>query len=205
MYSLLNEIKLGAQNGIDIEFYCLPGMSLVHMARNWLAYKFLHETKADKFVQVDADVGFRAGTMLHLLRHDVPVVAAGVRRRSDPEDYAITWLDSGVDQDPKTSLIEIDSIGMALTSITRDCLLEFREKTPELAYGFNGQVHHGFYQCPINEGLAVGEDVFFCRKWRELGGKVWLDPRHLTTHNDGVRIYSGCVGTWLNSKLKEVA
>ena len=64
------------------------------------------------------------------------------------------------------------------------------------------KVMHGFYQCPIEGGRIVGEDVYFCNKWREMGGKVYLDPRHWTTHNDGVRAYGGCVGTWLNKGLE---
>jgi hypothetical protein len=203
MHSLVNEIALAAQNGIKIEFYCLPGMSLVHMVRNWLAYKFLYETDAGKLMFVDADVGWRAGSMLHVLGHKEHVVAGGVRRRSDPEDYAVQFLDTGVEQDERTKLIEIASIGMAFTAITRKALQTFRDKTPELAYEFNGKQMHGFFQCPINGGRAVGEDVYFCHKWRELGGKVFLDPRHLTTHNDGVRIYSGCIGTWLNARIAQ--
>lgn len=200
-HSLVQEIRLADRHGVQLEFYTLPGMSLVHMVRNWLAYKFLHETDAEKIVFVDADVGWRAGSMLHLLRHDADIVAGGVRRRCDPEDYAITYLESGVEQDTKTGLIEIDSIGMAFTAITRKCLETFREKTPELAYEFNGKRMHGFYQCPINGGLAVGEDVFFCRKWREMGGKVFLDPRHWLTHSDGVAVYGGCVAKWLNDNI----
>lgn len=201
-HSLDHEMRAAAQLGIDLQVSYLPGMSLIHAVRNMQVHQFLTETDCEKLVFVDADVGWKMGTMIHLLSHKVDVVAAGVRRRKDPEDYAINFLDSGVEQDPKTGLIEIESIGMALTAITRSCFQTFREKTPELAYEFDGKVMHGFYQCPIEGGRIVGEDVYFCNKWREMGGKVYLDPRHWTTHNDGVRAYGGCVGTWLNKGLE---
>lgn len=204
-HSLDYERRAMAQVGIECEVSFLPGMPLIHIVRNMQAHKFLHESDADKLVLIDADVGWRMGTIIHLATHKVDVVAAGVRRRKDPEDYAINYLDTGVDQDPKTGLIEIDTIGMALTVITRECLETFRDKTPEYAYGFNGQTQHGFFQLPIEGGQALGEDVFFCRKWRELGGKVFLDPRHWTTHSDGVRAYGGCVSEWLNSNLAATA
>lgn len=197
-HSLDCEQRAMAQLGIECEVSYLPGMPLIHIVRNMQAHKFLHESKADKIVFVDADVGWRMGTLIHVASHKQHVVAAGVRRRKEPEDYAVNFLDSGIDQDPKTGLIEIETIGMALTAISRECLETFREKTPELAYGFEGATHHGFFQCPIEGGQAVGEDVYFCRKWREIGGKVYLDPRHWTTHTDGVKTFGGCIGTWLN-------
>lgn len=202
-HSLDYENRAMSQLGIESETSYLPGMPLIHIVRNMQVYKFLNESKAEKLAFVDADVGWKMGTLVHLLHHKEHVVAAGVRRRKEPEEYAINFLDSGIEQDPKTGLIEIETIGMALTVITRECLEEFKAKTPELAYGFNDQVHHAFFQSPITGGEAVGEDVFFCRKWRELGGKVWLDPRHWTTHTDGVRTYGGCTGEWLNRRLAE--
>ena len=204
-HSLDYESRAMSQLGIESETSYLPGMSLIHIVRNIQVHKFLTESKADKMAWVDADVGWKMGAMVHLAHHKEHVVAAGVRRRKDPEDYAITWLESGVEQDPKTGLIEIDTIGMALAVVTRECLETFRDKTPELAYEYDGKVHHGFFQCPINNGVALGEDVFFCRKWRELGGKVWLDPRHWTTHTDGMKVFGGCVGTWLNKNLEATA
>jgi len=201
-HSLNMETRALQQVGIDAEVSYLPGMPLIHIVRNMQAYKFLYESDADKIVFVDADVGWRAGTLFHVAQHKEHVVAAGVRRRKDPEDYAITFLDSGVEQDPRTGLIEIATIGMALTAITRKALQTFRDKTPELAYEFEGKRHHGFFQCPITGGRAVGEDVFFCEKWREIGGKVFLDPRHWTTHTDGIKTFGGCVGEWLNRGLE---
>jgi len=204
-HSLDYETRAMAQLGIESEVSYLPGMPLISIVRNMQAHKFLTESKADKLVFVDADVGWKMGTLIHVASHKEHIVAAGVRRRKDPEDYAINFLDSGVEQDPKTGLIEIETIGMALTAISRECLETFKAKTPELAYGFEGQTHHGFFQCPIEGGRAVGEDVFFCETWRKLGGKVFLDPRHWTTHSDGVKTYGGCVGQWLNAKIEQTA
>jgi len=201
-HSLNLETRAMAAAGIEAEVSFLPGMPLIHVVRNMQAHKFLHESKADKIVFVDADVGWRMGSLFHVAMHKEHVVAAGVRRRKEPEDYAVNFLDSGIDQDPKTGLIEIETIGMALTAITRECLETFREKTPEYAYGFNGQTQHGFFQLPIGGGQVVGEDVFFCQKWRELGGKVFLDPRHWTTHTDGVKAFGGCIGEWLNKNVE---
>ena len=202
-HSLQHEFFVAQQVGIQMNVRYLPGMSLVHAARNMLVHQFLYETDSDKAVFVDADVGWKAGSMVHLVSHKEHFVAAGCRRRKEPEDYAINWLDTGVEQDERTKLIEIETIGMAFTAITRKAFQMFRDKTPELAFSFEGKQMHGFYECPIRNGEQIGEDVAFCRKWREIGQKVWLDPRHWITHSDGIKTYGGCVGTWLNERVAQ--
>jgi len=32
---------------------------------------------------------------------------------------------------------------------------------------------------------------------------VFLDPRHFCTHTDGVKVYGGCIGEWLNRGLEK--
>jgi len=202
-HSLIHEMAIAPQLGIQLNVMFQPGMSLVHSVRNLIAHKFLTEyLDHERLAFIDSDVGWKAGSLVALLQHREHVVAGGCRRRKDPEDYAIQFLDE-VEQDEKTKLIEIKSIGMAFTSISRHCLQEFRRKTPELAYGFEDKTMHGFFQCPIEGGRIVGEDTWFCEKWRSLGGKVFLDPRYWITHTDGNRIYGGCVGAWLNKGIAE--
>ena len=40
------------------------------------------------------------------------------------------------------------------------------------------------------------EDLSFCRMWREIGGRVWVDPI-ISLHHHGRKTYSGCLGQWL--------
>ena len=34
----------------------------------------------------------------------------------------------------------------------------------------------GYFQDPIEDNMLLSEDYFFCKKWRELGGEVMIDP-----------------------------
>jgi hypothetical protein len=38
--------------------------------------------------------------------------------------------------------------------------------------------------------MRVTEDINFCRLWRDIGGKVWVDP-HLTLFHHGGKSYEG--------------
>ena len=46
------------------------------------------------------------------------------------------------------------------------------------------------------------EDYTFCRRWRALGGKVYVDP-HSAIDHVGSKVYSGAYGQWLAERARE--
>jgi hypothetical protein len=205
---LWQEQQIAAKHGVDLKVCYQPGISLVHSARNLLCWEFFKdEHKPDKLIFIDADTGWMPGTVTMLALSKRDVVAAGVRKRREPEEYAIKWLEEPSEQEAD-GCIEVAGIGMALTAITRSCLETYREKTPELAYeahlpdGLGNVNLHGFFSSPVSEGTLWGEDIFFCEQWRKLGGKVYVDPRFPTTHADGTRYFEGILGKWMNEQVQ---
>lgn len=198
--SLVAEAMLAGQVGYGFKVTFLPGMSLVHAARNQLVYLFLNDADApEKAVFVDADVGWQPGDMLRLATRRAAFVAGACRRKSEPEDYAINWLDGARTPD-QNGLIEIETVGLAFAMIDRSLFIAFRDQTPELAYTFEGRAMHGFFECPIRGGEQIGEDVAFCRKWRQIGGKVHLDTTPALTHEGGQTSYVGDIGKWIERR-----
>ena len=204
---LWQEQAIAAQHGVDLKVVYQPGISLVHSARNLLCWEFFKdEHKPDKLIFIDADTGWLPGTVTMLAKSPRDVIAAAVRKRRDPEEYAMKWLDTEVEQEAD-GCIEIAGIGMALTAISRNCLETFRDKTPELAYaahlpdGVGDVTLHGYFSSPISDGTLWGEDIFFCEQWRKLGGKVHVDPRFPTIHAEGPKQYHGLLGKWMNAQV----
>lgn len=101
-------------------------------------------------------------------------------------------------------LFEVNWLPTGFLCIPRTCLLEFRDKTPTLGY-FEGQSarpgrRHGWFAHPImrmpdveDEHLQgtvfFGEDVFFTRMWRKLGGKLWKPKRRIEIGHVGEVIF----------------
>jgi hypothetical protein len=59
------------------------------------------------------------------------------------------------------------------------------------------------YNCPVYEGKRYGEDVEFCRKWKMLGGKIFVEPQIQFSHA-GYNLTEGCYMDELN-KMKTAA
>ena len=50
--------------------------------------------------------------------------------------------------------------------------------------------------------IKFGEDYSFCRRWRDIGGKVWLDPEIKLGHI-GFKTFVGTIGSWLKDRGAE--
>jgi hypothetical protein len=86
--------------------------------------------------------------------------------------------------------------GTGFMMISRDALLKMASAYPQLRYSAShaGTARTGgpslspnqyaFFDCMIepDTGVYLSEDYTFCRLWRNIGGKVWLDTQGALIH-----------------------
>lgn len=203
--SLLNEQGAALALGIELQVGMLPGCSLITMGRNQMVADFL-ATDCDRMVFVDADVSWNPGDLIRLALHPVDVVGGAYRYKKHAEDYPVRWLDKPeLWADPETGLLEVESVPGGFLAISRRALDTLREAHPERAYQHEGRDFHGFFHAPVEAGRIWGEDTAFCNDWRKAGGQVWLDPALTLTHTGNLQQFTGCIGDWLRSRIKEAA
>ena len=91
--------------------------------------------------------------------------------------------------------------GTGFMLIKRQCLermiLAYPETKYEVAHVFprpkiKSENQFALFDCLIEPGtnIYLSEDYAFCRRWRELGGKIWLDTQSRLTHTGAYR-YEG--------------
>jgi hypothetical protein len=208
--SLLQSFLVLAGGGTVPMFRCWPGDSLLPHARNTLLAHFL-TTECTDLVFVDADVAWEEPeTLVRLLSHDVDFVAGVYRHKRDPESYPINWLPKPeLWADPATGLLEVADVPMGFTRMRRAMVQKIFD-----AYSMKAYRHHSapdlecraVFELEWNPCGFFGEDFVFCKRWRDLGGKVWIDPDLTLTHV-GLKTFDGNIGKWLKSQIpaKEAA
>ena len=196
--------------GIKIHFNMRSGEALITRARADMVAEFL-STEATHLLFIDADIGFAPEQVFRLLAFDAEVTAAAyplkriewekVRRivqsgQPDVEaatlDYVI-YLEAKGPMKAHRDFVRVRYTGTGFLMIRRSVLTQMCEAHPELRYKAaqreadllkDGPYNYALFECMIDPetGLYLSEDYAFCRRWRELGGAIWLDIRSKLTH-----------------------
>lgn len=166
--------------------------SLIHKARNGVVRSFLEETEATHLLFADADMGWDPESVLRLLSHEKDVVAGAGMRKQDPASFCFRPSENRV-VCPDTGCWEVEAIGTGFMMISRDCITRMIARYPELRYTDNeDRVMHALFYNEMKYGKDWSEDYVFCRRWREMGGQIWMDPTVALDHV-GQRVWSGSV------------
>jgi hypothetical protein len=189
--------------GCNVLHNFVVGCALQDHARNAMCWDFLN-TGHDDMIMVDSDVSWQSGCVAKLLSYPVDVVAGVYRKRLEPEEYAVRWR---YDQqflvgDPETGLLEVEAVPAGFMRITRNCLLKMTEHYKDRAYTddlYGGRKTIDLWNYGVTERRLWGEDFAFCKRWRDIGGKVWVDPDMDLGHS-GLWTFQGNLGKWLRSR-----
>ena len=165
----------------------LTGSALVHDARNRLVGWFLEQEDATDLFFIDADISWEPKDFLRLALSPHDVIGGAYRQKRDDKEY---YNASGLEPGP-TRLIEVEYLGAGFLKISRKAIVKMIKAHQDKKYeGSPGQTIYGLFEVPIGDGRIIGEDALFCKRWRALGGKVFLDP-DMTLWHVGQKAYRG--------------
>jgi hypothetical protein len=190
----------------DINNTLIPDARAIIMAR------FLGLEDATDLVYVDHDVAWEPGALLRLLDHPVAVVAGVYPRRADPLSFPVRWIAERAElwADPETGLLEVEGVPGGFLRVRRDVAQAMADAYPNLEFYVSpmddgserapGHVAWALFE-PCWSGKAkLSEDLSFCRRWRDLGGSVWVDPEIRMAHT-GIKSFTGSLGDWLRGRV----
>jgi hypothetical protein len=113
---------------------------------------------------IDSDMTFPQDMVGRLLAHDKDIVATNCARRRMPTGPTARGLDGQLvyTMPDSTGLEEVESIGMGVMLISRKVFESLSEPWFETPWRTDKRGY-------------IGEDVFFCRKARAAGFKIYID------------------------------
>lgn len=184
--------------GIDVELSIYTGNCHVDDGRNRLVRDFLMSDCTD-MVFLDADVGCPASNLIQLLSYDADVVAGIYPKKGGDDQYPVKMLPGEIWSDAQ-GLIEVQGVPTGFLRMRRNVL----EKLAASAIHYNAKNDATtamplIFERQVHDGTRWGGDYVFCRKWREMGGKVYIAPEMRFEHS-GMQTWSGRVGAWLREK-----
>ena len=168
-------------------------------SRNFCVKLFM-ETDAEAMVFIDSDLKFEKDAILKLIKHDKDIVSGAYRYKKDFIEYPVI-LDFSRDNNCKeeeTGLVYVESAPTGLMKISRKAFEKMRDHY-DLKPDTNGIIHYfdTGMRFPGNEWW--GEDSYFCKRWRDMGETMYVEPRINFTHI-GTKEYTGNFHEYLMSR-----
>jgi hypothetical protein len=187
-----------ARRGIPLSLHTVRNESLIPRGRNRVLHDFL-ASDASHLIFIDADIGFTGRDVLRLVAHSQanPGTLLGgtyAKKNRDRYDPAFVPLQTGTVV-TDAELVEIMCLAGGFMLISRDVAMKMAGAYHDMWYrdGATGDVHildlFGCYTDPETRQYW-SEDYAWCMRWRQIGGRVLLDPNILLTHN-GTTTFEG--------------
>jgi hypothetical protein len=152
----------------------ISGGCYVQNNRDELTAKFLDTPGATHMLCLDSDIGWSASHLQMLVDSDKDVVSGIYCKKQDDRALPFEWA-----AEPFGNLREAVYAPGGFLLVKRAVIERMYGAFRELAYTNRaGQPRVGLWQM-IG---PTGEDIMFCRRWRELSGKVWARTDCILKH-----------------------
>jgi hypothetical protein len=147
---------------------------------------------ADVVVFIEDDHTWAPEALLKLIETPGDVVSGNYRYKDDSGDFmAIPLVKDGKIYARRDGCLMGDKVPAGFLKITPECVRRFRAAYPELICDntekgtqFIDLFNHGAFK-----GVWYGQDFAFSRRWRAIGGEIWivpdLDISHWIRNDDG--------------------
>lgn len=207
MRSLITDILALVRRGDKITVYDESGSTYLEDARSIIVDEFLHGD-GTHLVGIDDDVCWEAGALLRLVDAPVDLVAGIYPKRKDPIEWPVKFLDGELWTN-RDGLMEVEGVPTGFIRYSRTCLERMTEAYRDELWCRSPQAPRGGFVglydiLRLPNGGKLHDDYAFCRRWRDIGGQVWIDPE-MTLGHIGPKMFTGSLGDWLRERMKAAA
>ena len=205
--SILSLQALASQEGIQLYIDTLENESLVQRARNVAVGRFMQKSNADYFMFIDADIHFDPKSVVRLIKsgHDLSVAcypkkfvdwnqAADAVKKGDERNMEMLSASLVVNFGAQKVQI-VNGFAPVLDGptgfmvIKRTVFQQMEKQYPELNCMNDHQnrdfdTYNAVFDCMIDpvSRRYLSEDYAFCRRWQQMGGKIYADTQTTLGH-----------------------
>lgn len=215
--SILKLQVLLAQKNIQFYVDTTENESLVHRARNVSVGRFMQKSDADYFMFIDADIEFDPDAVVRLIESGHDISVACYPKKCVFWDQAKNAVEAGDDRNMamlsaslvvnfgaqsrkiENGFIEILDGPTGFMLIKREVFEKMQKHFPELLCKNDHQnrdfdEYYAVFDCMIDPETKryLSEDYAFCRRWQQMGGKIYADVQTVLGHVGNLP-FSGCI------------
>lgn len=214
-----------AKYGIQLMLDTTENESLVHRARNISVGRFMQKTQATHFLFIDADINFDAESVIRLIASGHDVSCAVYPKKVVMWEQAEQAITTGKDlARASASLVmnfkytqtkiengfaEVLDGPTGFLLIKRDVFTQMMNHYPELNCKNDHQNRDFDDYCAVFDCMIdpvsrryLSEDYAFCRRWQQMGGKIYADVTTTLGHVGNLRFYGKLEDRLKNTKAK---
>ena len=174
--------------GVEVTLDTFRNSSFPDIPRNYILKRFWHNENNSSHkpythcVMVDDDMAWDPPlVILEMMTYNKPFIGGVGPLKRAPHDLAFAGsVEAG--QDARAKLLKMINIGGGMIMMTREMIGKMIENYEHLR-------HPSLEHFPMlferlrDKKQDVGEDMMFCKRWRDIGGEVWaytdIDFEHL--------------------------
>lgn len=202
MTALVADVVQLGQRGVLVSMNLKTGNADIADCRAMIVAEFLANKAFTHLVMIDSDVTWAPGSLPRLLGHDVDFVCGMYPKRSDPITFDFRsehdkGRDATFDLD-ENGLMEVWGVPAGFICMKRRMLEKMAAAYENLAFTVDQKISPcgkawDLFDAYRLEGTKLGEDYAFCQRWRDIGGKVLIDPAIMMGHL-GYKLFAGQLG-----------
>lgn len=198
--SYANTLHFLQINGIQVTPLIVPSSSLLIAERNRIIEAFWR-SGCTHLLCIDSDLGWPPQAILAMLQQNKDFIAGVYPARSDDNSFIFrpaTNQDGSIIQEKH--LLKMEYIPAGFMLLSRNAIKIMRDKFPELYYKpkdprNKSEDGFAFFSVDVMDGEFWGEDYVFCRRAREAGLEIWVDPLIQFDHAGKVGMLIECLTT----------
>ena len=199
-------VTTGRLRELGINHSLLMIQSTIEKARNILVANFLADPSLTHLLFIDSDEGWEVNDLLRLIAHDRDVIGIAGRKKVPTPAWAVNFGEHELVLD--RGCLEVEGVGTGFLLIKRHVIEKMIVAYPELAITNHPDAeaprgyYHALFQFSLFNGAYVSEDLTFCRRWKQIGGKVHIDPTAEVIHV-GQYEYRGSVESLFQGDIRK--
>jgi hypothetical protein len=188
--SYINSIVEAAKHGWVVHPNYMSGNSLIPFARCVLGQDFW-ESECEAIFFIDSDLSWNCDAFVRILETPIDVIGGAYPLKKDGgTEFHIKLTEAVPKPNGKRLLVDTQALGGGFIKISRAAIALMREKYPDLKATYRDRDIYMLWDTLTVDGIPMGEDYAFCERWRQIGGKCYVDP-DITFRHYGQKAWEG--------------